>query len=184
MKIRPFARIIVVAIAGMVLASCASATQTPSASPTANPAEVNALIAVGEKAIPFYPTLNSCPGCPKSNVYADCAWAAGTWGYSLCPISPRLKAYLQQPGHMRALCRVCTQGSPTRTMTAEPTPTGGIVHVSLYAGLLRLDLIVVKVNGQQLVDDSVCTGGGPETSIYNPPPDAPSPNAWTCGFGG
>jgi hypothetical protein len=50
--------------------------------------------------------------------------------------------------------------------------------------LLRLDLIVVKVNGQYWVDDSVCTGGGPETSIYNPPPDAQPPNAWTCGFGG
>jgi hypothetical protein len=69
-------------------------------------------------------------------------------------------------------------------MTAEPTSTGGTVHVSLYADLLRLDLIVVKVNGQYWVDDSVCTGGGPETSIYNPPPDAQTPNAWTCGFGG
>jgi hypothetical protein len=183
MKIRPFARIIVVAIGGMVLASCAGgAAKTPSASPTANPAEVSALIAVAEKAIPFYLTLNGCPGCPKYNVYADCAWAAGIWGYSVCPISPRLNAYFQR--HMYALCRVCTQGSPTRTMTAEPTPTGGIVHVSLYDGLLRLDLIMVTVNGQYLVDDSVCTGGGPETSIYNPPPDSPRPNAWTCGFGG
>jgi hypothetical protein len=182
---RLFVGIIAVAIGGPALTSCTSQATTSNsttASPSANAAEAPALLAVADQAIPFYTTLNHCPGCPKSNVYADCAWFSGPWEYSHCPLSPRLRAYFQQ--HMYGLCRVCTQGSPTRTMTAEPTPTGGVVHVALYSGLLRLDLIMVKTGGQYLVDDARCTGGGPETSIYNPTPDAPAPNAWTCGFAG
>lgn len=183
--------LIVTAIAGIVLAGCAggpvtsqapsnSGSMSPSASSTANPVEVTALLTVADRAIPFYTTLNGCPGCPKDNVYADCVWYTGVWNYSHCPITPRLRNYFQQ--HMHALCRVCTHGSPTRTMTAEPAPTGGVVHLALYKGVLRIDLIMVKIGDQYLIDDSICTGGGPQTSIYNPPPDAQAPNAWTCGF--
>jgi hypothetical protein len=190
LRMRPLVGILALAIGGLALASCggglatyqASPSRPATVSPTYNSAEVSALLAVADKAIPFYATLNGCPGCPKANVYADCAWVSGAWEYSHCPLSPRLRAYLQQ--HMHGLCRVCTQGSPARTMTAEPTRPGGVVHVALYDGLLRIDLIMVKTGGEYLVDDSVCTGGGPQTSIYNPPPDAPTPNAWTCGFAG
>lgn len=189
-RMNSFAKIVVIAIAGITLAACGSTSinsagsskpsGSASASPTANPAQVNGLLAVANQAIPFYATLNGCPGCPKSNVYADCALANnGQWGYSQCPLSPRLRAYLSQ--RMYALCRVCTQGSPTRSMTAELTPTGGVVHVALYDGLLKLDLIMVKVNGQYLVDDSTCTGGGPQTSIYNSADSTPN---WACGFTG
>jgi hypothetical protein len=193
-RLNSFARIVVIGTAGFTLAACGSAAAkipapttkasvSSSASATANPADIQALLAVADQAIPFYPTLNGCPGCPKYNVYADCALYSGGWGYSRCPITPRLLAYFQQQ-RPYGLCRSCTQGSPTRTMTAELTPTGGVVHVVLYDGLLKLDLIMVKLNGQYLIDDSTCTGGGPQTSIYNPAPDTGPPNAWTCGFTG
>jgi hypothetical protein len=172
---------VVIAVAVITLAACRSAAPTSaSASPTANAADASALLAVADQAIPFYPTLNGCPGCPKNNVFADCAHmdSAG-WGYSHCPITPKLLAYFGQRPY--GLCRTCTQGSPTRTMTADLTPSGGVVHVVLYDGLLKLDLIMVKLNGRYLVDDSTCTRGGPQTSIYQPAGTTPG---WTCGFAG
>jgi hypothetical protein len=186
-----FARVLVVAIFTLALSACGSAvnsassshpsaTARPSASP--NPADVQALLHVADQAIPFYAELDGCPGCPKYKVYAGCEHFGGQWSYAHCPDTPRLQAYFQQ--HSYSLCRTCTQGSPARSMTAEVTPTGGVVHVVLYDGLLKLDLIMVKVNGQYLVDDSTCTGGGPDTSIYNPPPDLGPTSAWTCGFAG
>ena len=56
------------------------------------------------------------------------------------------------------------------SLTGEVTPTGGVAHVSLHPDVhaIKIDLIMVMQDGQLLVDDMQCAGGGPSTSVYAP----------------
>jgi hypothetical protein len=54
-------------------------------------------------------------------------------------------------------------------VTTEPTSTGGVAHVALiYSPSLhvRIDLVVIRLGDRALVDDTLCTGRGSGTSVY------------------
>ena len=53
-------------------------------------------------------------------------------------------------------------------VTATPSQTGGVAHVVLGSGpqAITVDLVIIQSGGKLLVDDQLCPGGGPSTSIY------------------
>ncbi|HET9016611.1 MAG TPA: hypothetical protein VFN57_13510 [Thermomicrobiaceae bacterium] len=139
-----------------------TATSRPSPSPTPTQAvatpgtpagmvTVAALVAVGEAIF---------PAAPDGNAYIECSNGGNV--YEACPITSRLKQRLQQV--MVTLCR-CQNPAATRTVTADVTATGGVIHVDY--GSQRFDLIAVQQGGRLLVDDQRCRVGGPSTSIYS-----------------
>ena len=93
-----------------------------------------------------------------------------------CPLTPRLATRLFAvpspnavgPGPVDYLCRCQNPASQAMSLTGEVTATGGVAHVALYPDVhaIKIDLIMVVQDGQLLVDDMVCTGGGPSTSVY------------------
>jgi hypothetical protein len=82
-----------------------------------------------------------------------------------CPITSRLKARLTQA--KITLCQ-CEYPAPSLEVTATPTASGGIAHVVLgyQPNPIKMDLVIVQDSGKLLVDDELCTDGGPSTSIY------------------
>ncbi len=80
-------------------------------------------------------------------------------------MTERLKTYLTQK--QTTLCG-CQNPAPSLDVTADPTTTGGVAHVVLgfQPTPLRFDLVIVRADGRLLVDDQLCTAGGPATSIY------------------
>jgi hypothetical protein len=91
--------------------------------------------------------------------------------FSLCPVTPRLLDHLREirPSlDFAPFCR-CQNDSPGRSITAEPTATGGVAHVSLFDGQRRIDLVMTAENGRLLVDDTRCTDQGERTSIFFSP---------------
>ena len=67
-----------------------------------------------------------------------------------------------------------------RSITAELTSTGGVVHVVLTLtpvnGQEHKDLVIIRSGGKPLVDDIYCTGQDPTTSSIaskRPPCRAP-----------
>lgn len=97
-----------------------------------------------------------------------------TWGdQSLCPVTARFLARLQQPrpeygpGEVDLFCR-CQNGDPTiRAITVEPAQDGGVAHVTW--GYSHVDLLIKNVDGKLLADDVRCPGGAASTSIYVTP---------------
>ena len=86
--------------------------------------------------------------------------------FTTCPFTERLQARL---GAEKQVLMRADNPSPTRAVSAEVTgPDGGIVHVSLFSGRERLDLVVVRRDGRLLIDDSFCSGDR-GTSVYQPP---------------
>ena len=93
-----------------------------------------------------------------------------------CPLTSRLAARLFAvrtpnavgPGPVDYFCRCQNPASKAMNLTGEVTPTGGVAHVALYPDVhaIKIDLIIVQQDGQLLVDDMQCTGGGPSTSVY------------------
>ena len=96
---------------------------------------------------------------------------------SSCPLTPRLAHRLFAirtpsavgPGPVDYFCRCQNPASKAMTVTGEVTATGGVAHVALYPDVhaIKIDLIMVVQDGQLLVDDMQCTGGGPSTSVYS-----------------
>lgn len=81
---------------------------------------------------------------------------------SKCPFTERLKTRLQQA--RATLCR-CQNPWNDRTIGADATLVGWTAHVRM-GGAWKFDLLLVRENGQLLVDDEVCAGAGPSTSIF------------------
>jgi hypothetical protein len=109
------------------------------------------LLAIGEQVFPRH----------SSGVYAVCGVSGDT---QACPYTDRLRDRLADAG--ATLCR-CQNPSMTRAMSAEVTDFGGVLYVVLYDGSQNYMLTVVNRDGALLVDDQICHGAGPETSIYN-----------------
>ncbi|HUZ02437.1 MAG TPA: hypothetical protein VMU89_18985 [Thermomicrobiaceae bacterium] len=124
---------------------------TSPASPATGTVSVAALVAIGEQLF---------PATPDGAAYIECSNGGNV--YANCPITDRLQQRLQQA--MVTLCR-CQNPAQTRTVAADATATGGVIHVSL--GSQRFDLVAVQVGGRLLVDDQRCQGGGASTSIYS-----------------
>jgi hypothetical protein len=98
---------------------------------------------------------------PKiGQAYSVCGLSGDT---SKCPFTERLKTRLLQA---RAnLCR-CQNPSSDRIIGADATLVGWTAHVRMF-GHWTVDLLLVRDNGELLVDDEVCAGAAPSTSIYS-----------------
>ena len=167
-------------IATGILAGCGPrpSNAAPSTSPS-SAVTVAALVSLGDHVFPQITPAQASAKDLRAGYYADCSiLGAGSFSdYSRCPLTTRLKARLRQAP--LSLCRGCgpSGGSPTRKISTIPTATGGIIHVQLFNGAQKLDLIAVKVNGALLVDDERCAGDDPATSEYVNPIGP----AWGCG---
>jgi hypothetical protein len=90
--------------------------------------------------------------------------------YSLCPFTARLKSQLKADCIAPSCPDEVGGGQDpefeTEAITAEPSTTGGVVHVVLAVGpnTSMTDLVVIASSGSLLVDDISCTGSDPTTS--------------------
>lgn len=119
-----------------------------------------------------YPDCHdTCAG--QDNHFASCDFgSSGASRWANCPLTPRLITQLNAdvqgvPSAAEPLGGGQDPYWATESITAEPGPTGGLVHAALgYGGnpSTRTDLVVVVVNGRLLVDDVYCTGSNPSTS--------------------
>jgi hypothetical protein len=109
-------------------------------------------VAVAKAIFPYFPQYSYYSVCGANN------------DLSQCPVTDRLKTRLMQAN--LTLCR-CQNPALSFDATAAPTQTGGVAHVILGDQLpVKMDLVIVQTAGKLLVDDEICTGGGPSTSIY------------------
>ena len=76
--------------------------------------------------------------------------------YSACPLTDAMRArLLQTQAH---LCPCEQNPSTTREIKVAPRPGGGLLTVTLYGGLVTVELVVVSVNGKLLVSDEPAKG--------------------------
>jgi hypothetical protein len=129
-----------------------AATPTSTLSPTAAPVSAAQILAVANQ---FWFERDAHP-CAILN----------------CPITERLANRMAElikiqsgykTGGVMLWCR-CQNGL-VETIQAEVTSGGGTAHVNWNTGL-KMDFLMVVQDGELLVDDTQCTGGGPSTSIY------------------
>jgi hypothetical protein len=123
-----------------------SSSPSPSAAPSVAAAD---LVAVAKLTFPYD---------AQYKYYVVCGVNGDT---SRCPYTDRLKARLA--AIKGTLCR-CQNPAQSLDVTGSPTATGGVAHV--VSGSEKFDLIIVRVSSSLLVDDEVCSGGAPSTSIY------------------
>jgi hypothetical protein len=153
-----------------------SAAATPAAVPataspaTASPAAANPSISQPLSAAQLEKVAHQVFAGERYPV--DCNWR----DRSICPVTDRLGARLTElaappasgPGQVSLFCR-CQNPAETMQVTTEPTSTGGVAHVALiYSPSLhvRIDLVVIRLGDRALVDDTLCTGRGSGTSVY------------------
>jgi len=138
----------------LLLAACGGSASENSPSPTPSQTVAAAdLVAVAKLTFPLF---------SQFGYYAVCGMSGDT---SRCPYTPRLKARLAQA--RMTLCP-CPNPEFSLDVTATPSQTGGVAHVVLGSGpqAIKVDLVIVQSGGKLLVDDELCTGGSPSTSIY------------------
>jgi hypothetical protein len=137
---------------GVLLAACEGGTASTTPSLPTMPSD---LVAIALKIFPFVADEDH-------RGYTVCGLNGDL---SPCPVTDRLKAHLTQA--KITLCE-CTNLASSLDVTATPTHAGGVAHVLLRFGAreTRLDLVIVRSSGRFLVDDEVCAGGAPSTSIY------------------
>ena len=96
----------------------------------------------------------------------------GSARYSRCSVTARLNARLTTvfSGFISAPEPLGGGQDPewaTESITAEPTGTGGVAHITLAKSTSpgsRYDLVIVLSAGKLVVDDLYCTGADPATS--------------------
>ena len=111
-----------------------------------------------------------------NKIYGGTYHMGCTMNDTSCPLTPRLATRLFAvrtpnavgPGPVDYFCRCQNPASKAMSLSGEVTPTGGVAHVTLYPDVhaIKIDLIMVVQDGQLLVDDMQCTGGGRSTSVY------------------
>lgn len=101
----------------------------------------------------------------------DAASAEASDVFADCPLTATLELQLRDDvgGSLNAPDPLGGGQNPEWTaekFTAEPSATGGVVHVTLSTGTTseKLDLVMVVAGSQLLVDDISCTGADPEVS--------------------
>jgi len=156
MKLKLYSLLLPLLALPLLVLACGGGSEsaTPTQTAGTTPSAVADLVAVAEQIFPN-------PQDPKGDYDPTCSG-----GYSSCPITSRLRNHLTQ--EKITLCR-CQNLFGTRTVTVEVTPDGGIAHVHLgdNQGRLNFDLIIVRAEGKLVVDDELCGGGDPNTSIYH-----------------
>jgi hypothetical protein len=84
-----------------------------------------------------------------------------------CPVTPRFRAELHEPGYVNLFCR-CQNGDPlVRAFSVAPTAAGGTVK--LTTGFSHVVLVITRNDGALLLDDVLCSNADPATSVYNKP---------------
>ena len=130
--------------------------------PSAQAVTADMIIAVADRIFPQQPVTN--------REYSECDRG---FDFSACPVTVRLLVRLKQNptggpgGGATPFCR-CQNTWPTQTVTATPTASGGVAHVTIF-GSIVIDLVMTVVDGVLLVDDTLCDGRGASTSIYATP---------------
>jgi hypothetical protein len=146
-----------------------TATPTPAATTTAA-ATVSELTGVAAMLYPACTPAN----CAGNAMFTTCdAGSSGPDVFAPCPLTSRMLTQLQQDvsGVPSAPDPIGGGQDPewtTKTVTATPSATGGIVHVTLGFGpgttVEKYDVVVVVQQSQVLVDDLYCTGADPTAS--------------------
>jgi hypothetical protein len=173
-----------------LLASCGSAatptatstgtpavppTSTDTPAPTPSPgataaATVDELTVVARMVYPAC-TQDNCAG---DAMFTTCdAGSSGPDVFAPCPLTARLDSRLKSEVDAVASAPDPLGGGQdpewlTETVTATPSTTGGVAHVTLGFGpgttTEKYDLVVVLQGSQLLVDDLYCTGSDPAGS--------------------
>ena len=164
------------ALIALVLAACG---QTPQARPavtatsSAPAATTEELVAVGEKVFPLNPATNYNVECTNFKEGGAKPSPAAPNDYSTCPVTQRFRARLEQSQELFAP----GQNPPAdRVVAGFPQPGGGVAQVKIWQGHVEVDLVVVRENGQWLVDDVEHKGGlGIQEPITFSDKPAPSP---------
>jgi hypothetical protein len=174
----------------VVLASCgstasptASTTSTPTVTPapaestTPTPAPATTAAASIEElsvvASTVYPACTPAD-CAGDAMYTTCdASSSGPDVFAPCPLTTRLDSQLKSEvdGVTSAPDPMGGGQDPewlTEAVSAMPSATGGVVHVTLGLGPgttpEKYDLVVVLQGSRLLVDDIYCTGSDPTTT--------------------
>jgi len=159
--------------------STPTAAATPAATPTSTPAPSATLSATVDQltvvASALYPacTLSNCAG---DAMFTTCdAGSSGPDVFASCPLTPRMLTQIKHDvdGVPSAPDPIGGGQDPewtTETVTANPSSTGGIAHVTLGFGpgttTEEYDLVVILQGSTLLVDDLYCTGSDPAGDVY------------------
>jgi hypothetical protein len=145
-----------------------TATATPTPVPSVTPAAtVDDLTVVASMVYPACTPAN----CAGDAMYTTCdAGSSGPDVFASCPLTARLLAQIKHDvdGVPSAPDPVGGGQDPewtTEMVTASPSSTGGVVHVTLGFGpgttTEEYDLVVILQGSKLLVDDLYCTGSDP-----------------------
>lgn len=168
---------------GAVATPAPSATSTVTASPTIaatlapTPEAANTPAATVHElsvvASMLYPACTPA-NCAGDALYTTCdASSSGPDVFAPCPLTTKLDSQLKSDvaGVASAPDPIGGGQDPewlTEAVTAMPSPTGGVVQVTLGFGPgtapEKYDLVVVLQGSQLLIDDIYCTGSDPTDS--------------------
>ena len=143
-------------------------TATPTPAPvTTAAATVNELKVVASM---VYPACTPAT-CTSASMFTTCdSSSPGPDVFTSCPLTTRLAAQLKSDvDGVRGAADPLGGGQDpewtTKSVTATPSATGGVAHVTLGFGpgqiMATIDLVVVVQGSQLLVDDIYCTGTDP-----------------------
>ena len=138
-----------------------SGSASPTSSPSPSSSEVDRAVAVVGQV--FSVSGVTCPPSPS-----DPPTTQGRLGH--CPLTSRLKAAVVGNPFKTgdALCR-CAGPYGSRTVEARGATIPLVVRVTMDFGLSKtkvLEAVLVSAHEGWLVDDILCAGGDPSTSIY------------------
>ena len=146
-------------------AATPAATATPTPAPSATPAAtVDELTVVASLVYPACTPAN----CAGDAMYTTCdAGSSGPDVFASCPLTAHSLAQIKHdvdgvPSAPDPLGGGQDPEWTTETVTASPSSTGGVVHVTLGFGpgttTEEYDLVVILQGSKLLVDDLYCTG--------------------------
>lgn len=152
------------------LAACAPpGVGTASQARTSAPSQAE-LTALADQVIPHHPQYDFYVEC--INFKENGVPPADGNDYSTCPITPQLRATMEET--QAHFCPCDQNVSRDRNVTAQATPDGGaVVTISLYLDRVKVELHVVRVDGRLAVDHAAGKGDltlGPVTFQNKPSP--------------
>ena len=178
-------------VALVLLAACGSARGPsapggPASPELGPPASVEELVALGDRVVPKHPQYGYYVEC-VNQAENGAVPASGANDYSACPITPRLRAEMEQApawASPKALwqshfCPCQQNPSNDRRISAAPAPGGGTVEILLYGGHVKVQLLAVRWDGRLLVDEVAAKGDSDSgsASFQEKPSPTPAPAA-------
>lgn len=176
------------AVLGGVMAACGGSSGPPAARATASssaaassqtPAVVVTTAALQSAAAAVFPPCVAAACASHGAKFTTCdsgglSGSTGAMGDTLatCPLTPRLKQQLEaDTADVTSAPDPLGGGQDEEFMdeafTAEPSASGGVVHVVLSLGggyAAKTDLVFVSSGGKLVLDDVYCTGKDPSTT--------------------